>query len=427
VLADGTGDAAPPTEGTAVHVPGLAVRTSAATPDLGELAAVDLSDTAFWQRLDLAACVDTLRAAAPVRRTVVAGDGPFWSVFSYGLAAQVLGDPVFTSTGGSLLGSSPDGSVPAGSGRMMALCDPPRHRTLRSPVAPYFNARSTSKYGPRLEQLAQDAVRLGLDRGEADFADLIASVPLSVMSDLLDISPADRERVVALCDSAFLGTTAQSRRAGHQELLRYLFMHTIAHRHRPAGDLVSTLATHRLDGSLLPIEDVVLNLDNVLVGGVQTVRHTAAMGMLALLRHPDQLDTLWSGRAEMGAAVDELLRWTSSGLHVLRTATRDVVLGPAEVHAGDKVVVWTWAANHDPAQFDRPEELRLDRSPNRHLGMGWGPHYCVGSALAKAELAAIFSALRERVRTVELAGTPRYNKSIINFGLDELPVRLVGR
>ncbi len=388
----------------------------------------DLSDTAYWQGPDVAARVDALRAAAPVCRTVVAGDGPVWSVLSYDLAMQVLGDgATYSSTGGSLLGSSPDGTPPVGADRMIAMCDAPVHRQIRKPITPFFNPRSTSAYAPRLAQLAEDAVLSGLGRESVDFADMIAPVPLTVMCDLLGIPAADRGQVVALCDTAFLGTTPRERQSGHQALIRYLFGHAIKHRSAADGGLAAALANHRVDGVPLSLEDVVLNLDNVLVGGVQTVRHTAALGMLALLRHPEQFTALWEGRVEMNDAVDELLRYTSSGLHVLRTAACDTVLGGVPIRAGEKVVVWTWAANHDPGQFDRPEELRLDRSPNRHLGLGFGPHYCVGSALAKAELAAIFTALRDRVRAVEPAGLPRHNTSVINFGLDELPVRLIAR
>lgn len=248
---------------------------------------LDLTDTTFWAGPGVAARIDALRAAAPVRRMTVAGDGPTWAVLSYQHAAQVLGDAEsFSSLGGSLLGTSPDGSAPAGSGTMMAFTDPPVHRTIRTPLTPFFNARNTAGYAPRLAEIARQAVEAGLARGEVNFVDTIAPVPLAVMCDLLDIPEADRAKVVALSDRAFLGATPQERRTGHQELIRYLFLHTIAHRARPADDLVSVLATHRMDGSLLPIEDVVLNLDNILVGGVQTVRHTAAMGMLALLRNP---------------------------------------------------------------------------------------------------------------------------------------------
>lgn len=388
----------------------------------------DLSDTAFWQGPDVAARVEALRASAPVCRTVVPGDGPVWSVLSYDLAMQVLGDgATYSSTGGSLLGSSTDGAPPVGADRMIAMCDAPIHREIRKPITPFFNTRSTTAYAPRLRGLAEDAVLGGLGRDSVDFVDLIAPVPLTVMCDLLGIPAADREHVVALCDTAFLGTTPRERQSGHQVLIRYLFGHAVKHRSDPDGGLAAALAGHRVNGAPMGLEDVVLNLDNVLVGGVQTVRHTAAMGMLALLRHPEQFAALWDERVAMGDAVDELLRWTSSGLHVLRTAARDTTLGGVRIRAGEKVVVWTWAANHDPGHFDAPEELRLDRSPNRHLGLGYGPHYCAGAALAKAELAAIFTALRERVRAVEPAGLPRHNTSVINFGLDELPVRLIAR
>lgn len=408
----------------------LVVRREPVGPDrhVGPPTSPDLSDTAFWQGPDVAVRVDALRAAAPVCRTVVPGDGPVWSVLSYELAMQVLGDGVtYSSTGGSLLGSSIDGTPPVGANRMIAMCDAPIHREIRKPIMPFFNNRSTAAYAPRLTQLAEDAVLGGIGGGPVDFADLIASVPLTVMCDLLGIPAADRGQVVALCDTAFLGTTPRERQSGHQALIRYLFGHAVKHRSAADGGLAAALATHRVDGAPLSLEDVVLNLDNVLVGGVQTVRHTAALGMLALLRHPEQFAALWEGRVAMGDAVDELLRWTSSGLHVLRTAARDTELGGVRIRAGEKVVVWTWAANHDPGQFESPEELRLDRSPNRHLGLGFGPHYCAGSALAKAELAAIFTALRDQVRAVEPAGLPRYNTSVINFGLDELPVRLIAR
>jgi cytochrome P450/surfactin synthase thioesterase subunit len=311
----------------------------------GHTTSPDLSDTGYWQGPDVAERVEALRAVSPVCRTVVPGDGAVWSVLSYDLALRVLGDgTVYSSTGGSLLGSSPDGGPPAGAGRMMAMCDAPAHRGIRRTVAPFFNTRSTEGYAPRLRRLAEEAVDNGLRDGEVNFVDVISPVPLTVMCDLLDIPEGDRDRVVALSDAAFLGATAQQRQAGHQDLIRYLFGHAVRHRARPGGGLAGTLATHRIDGAPLPLEDVVLNLDNVLVGGVQTVRHTAAMGMLALLRHPGQFAALWEGRVAMDTAVDELLRWTSSGLHVLRTAACDTELGGVRVRRGEKVVVWTWAA-----------------------------------------------------------------------------------
>lgn len=385
---------------------------------------VDLTDATVWSRPGIRELVDGLRGDSPVRRTETATEGPIWSVLSYRHATAVLTDPAtFSSTGGSLLGSGA-GVVPAGSGRMMALTDGPRHRALRAPALPFLSPQGARSAAGRIAELAAAAVDDAVRRGEVDLVDMVSTVPLVVMCDLLDIPAADRDRVVRVCDDAFLGTTAEQRQAGHRRLIPYLFEQAMLRRMRPGDDLVSKLATHEFDGRPLPIEDVVLNLDNILVGGVQTVRHTAAMGIRTLMEHPEAWRALRDGEVDLGSAVDELLRWTSVGLHMLRTATTDVELGGQSIRAGDRVVVWTWAANHDPAAFDHPEELRLDRSPNRHLALGLGAHYCIGAPLAKAELGAIYTALFERVERIELVGTPRFNQSIINFGFDHLPVRL---
>jgi cytochrome P450 len=386
-------------------------------------ATADLTDPGLWARPDAGGIVADLRAQAPVHRTETALDGPVWSVLGYTLASRVLTDAgTFGSTGGSLLGTG----TPAGAGKMMALSDGPRHRELRAPVLPYFSPKGVRGSAGRIGELAAAVVRDAVERGEADLVDVLATVPLVVMCDLLGIPEDDRDLVVSVCDEAFLAQTPDARRAGHQKLLPYLLEKVVQRRRKPAGDLISTLATHRIGGRLLPIEDVVLNLDNIVVGGVQTVRHTAAMSVWTLMHRPDCWRRL-AGGADLDLATDELLRFTSVGLHVLRTATTRAELGGHVIEPGDKVAVWTWSADHDPAMFDRPDDLVLDRSPNRHLALGVGAHYCVGAPLAKAELKAIYTALLDQVAELEPAGDPVHNRSIINFGFDHLPVRLRAR
>ncbi|MEU7787961.1 cytochrome P450 [Amycolatopsis sp. NPDC049159] len=384
---------------------------------------VDLTDPGLWARPDVGEIVADLRSRAPVHRTETALDGPVWSVLGYHLGSRVLTDAAtFSSTGGSLLGT---GGTPAGAGKMMALSDGPRHRELRAPVLPYFSPKGVRTTADRITELAAEVVESALDHETVDLVDVLATVPLVVMCDLLGIPGDDRDLVVAVCDEAFLAQTPDARRAGHQKLLPYLFEKVVQRRKNPGDDLISTLATHRIKNRLLPIEDVVFNLDNIVVGGVQTVRHTAAMSIWALMNHPDAWHQLKD--ADLDLATDELLRYTSVGLHVLRTATTQVELGGHVIDAGDKVAVWTWSADHDTAVFDRPHELLLDRSPNRHLALGVGAHYCVGAPLAKAELKAIYAALLDQVAGLELDGEPVHNRSIINFGFDHLPVRLRAR
>ncbi|WP_411139656.1 cytochrome P450 [Streptomyces sp. x-80] len=385
----------------------------------------DLTDPDLWSRPDLPAVIDALRAKSPVQRTETADDGPVWSVLSYELAAEVLRNTaVYSSEGGSLLGSG-EGRTPVGSGRMMALTDPPRHRDLRAPAAPFFSSGGVRNASRSIAELADSLVAEAVARGEVDLVDTVAALPLAVMCDLLEIPDEDRDMVVRVCDDAFLCRTPEERRAGHQRLLPYLFQQVLLRRADPGDDLISKVATYRVQGRPMPVEDVVLNLDNIVVGGVQTVRHTAAMGLLALVQHPELWRQLRDGEAEIGAALDELLRWTSVGLHTLRTASRDTELGGRLIRRGERVVVWTWAANHDAAAFDRPHDIILDRSPNKHLALGLGAHYCIGAPLAKAELEGLFSAMLRRVTEIRPTGPLRHNGSIINFGLDHFPVRLV--
>ncbi|MFH8586989.1 cytochrome P450 [Streptomyces celluloflavus] len=385
----------------------------------------DLTDPGLWSRPDLPAVIDALRAKSPVQRTETADDGPVWSVLSYELAAEVLRNTaVYSSEGGSLLGSG-EGRTPVGSGRMMALTDPPRHRDLRAPATPFFSSGGVRNASRSIAELADSLVAEAVARGEVDLVDTVAALPLAVMCDLLEIPDEDRDMVVRVCDDAFLCRTPEERRAGHQRLLPYLFQQVLLRRADPGDDLISKVATYRVQGRPMPVEDVVLNLDNIVVGGVQTVRHTAAMGLLALVQHPELWRQLRDGEAEIGAALDELLRWTSVGLHTLRTASRDTELGGQVIRRGERVVVWTWAANHDAAAFDRPHDIVLDRSPNKHLALGLGAHYCIGAPLAKAELEGLFSAMLRRVTEIRPTGPLRHNGSIINFGLDHFPVRLV--
>ncbi len=389
--------------------------------------AIDLSDPYLWARPDLPDVIERLRERGPVQRTETAQDGPIWSVISHELAGEVLRNTAaFSSEGGSLLGSE-DGKAPVGSGRMMALTDPPRHRELRTPATPFFSAGGVRNASRNITELADEIFGTAVARGEVDLVDVVSALPLAVMCDLLDVPEGDRDMMVRVCDAAFLADTPQERRAGHQQLIPYLMHQVMLRRMDPRDDLISTMATHKVAGRLMPIEDVVLNLDNIVVGGVQTVRHTAGMSLATLVARPDLWRRLQSGELAMDVAIDELLRWTSVGLHTLRTASRDIELAGARIRRGDKVVVWTWAANRDPAAFDRPYEILLDRAPNRHLALGLGAHYCIGAPLAKAELGALLRAAMQRVEQIEPTASATYNRSIINFGLQTFPVRLPAR
>ncbi len=188
---------------------------------------------------------------------------------------------------------------------------------------------------------------------------------------------------------------------------------------------MSVLTQVTVDGEPLPIDDVVLNCDSLFVGGTENVRQTLAAGC----------SRSWSTRRSgsgsaptstgvSATAVDEILRFTSSGLHTMRRATRPVELGGRAVAEGDLLVCWLPSANRDAAQFTDPGVFDVTRTPNRHLALGVGPHYCVGTQLAKLEIRAVLREFLAQARDVTLDGPVERLDSLVVGGPRRLPLRL---
>jgi hydroxylation protein CepL len=209
----------------------------------------------------------------------------------------------------------------------------------------------------------------------------------------------------------------------HAEILFY-FHELIAERESsPGDDLVSALLA---DGRLTT-EDVLINCDNVLIGGNETTRHAITGAFHILQAFPEALGTLRENPGLLDQAVEEVVRWTSPAMHVLRVATEDCTIGDRAFDKGSPVVAWLSAANRDPRRFPEPHAFRPDRHPNRHLGFGNGPHHCLGAALARIELRALLAQLSRDVRAVRLEGDPQWMRSNLVQGYGSLPVSISWR
>ena len=132
----------------------------------------------------------------------------------------------------------------------------------------------------------------------------------------------------------------------------------------------------------------------------------------------------WADRALLPTAIEELMRFDSPLQLFERTATEDVEIGGITVEKGQKIAALLGSANHDPAVFDRPEELDLGRTENPHISFGAGVHFCIGAPLARVELQATFGALLDRTSSLELGGEPVRRPEFVIRGLAELPVVL---
>ncbi|SCF49092.1 Cytochrome P450 [Micromonospora matsumotoense] len=368
-----------------------------------------------------------LRAHAPVYRHPATELPGFWALTRYDDVRAAYRDPeTFSSAKGILLRPAGHGEDPGG-GRTLALTDPPRHRQLRNLVDSWFAVRAMRSLEPKLEKIAQTVVDRALELGTCDFVtDIAGRLPLYVICDMMGIPEADWELLYGLTSQAFGAGDAGSQRIAHLQIMSYFDDLRMAKARRPGEDLVSVLATAEIDGERLPADDVILNCDNLLVGGTENTRIAASGGMLALLEHPGQWAMLAADHGLLPSAVDEVLRWTSTATHIVRTVTRPVDIRGTTLAANDLVTLWLPSANRDESVFADPDRFDVTRKPNRHLALGFGEHFCVGNVLARVELRLLYQELINRSVRIDLAEEPTLLRSIVVNGPERMPVRLRG-
>ncbi|MGW4967904.1 cytochrome P450 [Nonomuraea sp. NPDC004186] len=395
----------------------MTVRTM---PDLGDDRFYATTDpTALWREL-----VD---ADAVVWTETGPGHNGFWSVFSHRACAEVLaGDAPFTSEYGMFIGfdrQNPD----SGGGRMIVVSEGDWHGRLRGAINSHLTRAMSGPLAAVVEAELRDFV--GRARAE-DVTDVAAhfasSLPNTVVCEVLGVPDEDRERLRSLTGYAVGAPDDPARMSpstAHLEIMVY-FSELIRDRlRRPRADLVS----HLLHDAGLAPDDVLVNCDNIFAAGNATTQFSVAGAFHALATAPQALELVRGDQKAVRLAVEEVLRWTTPGPHVLRVAVGDVEINGQRIARDSPVVTWLAAANRDPRVFPDPDRFDVRRHPNRHLSFGFGPHYCVGAALARMELRMLMEVLGTEVRRVRLAGEPRRLRANKVNGYRRLPVRFEWR
>jgi cytochrome P450 len=360
--------------------------------------------------------------------------GGFWSVTTHGLATQVLKDSrTFGSAAGMRLSGNP-AAVRAAANKMLVVSDGATHRGLRAAHAAWFGSRAVAALEPVLERRIDAALRQLLARGTAFDAvgELADRIPMWALFAMLDVPGADQHELARLTATAFDDAdegrdAVRARAAAHAAIFGYFADLVRRRRARPGADLVTSLTRAEPAGRPLTDEEVVLNCDGLLNGGLETTPHAVSGAILALAEHPAAWQRLRREPNLTGPAVEEVLRWTSPAMQAMRTATRDVAVGPAAVRRGERVTVWLPSCNRDETVFDDADAFRVDRNPNPHLALGAGPHHCIGAGTARLELRCLLTAMTRLVGAVEVVGTPVRRPSSFLNGLARLDVRLTPR
>jgi len=284
----------------------------------------------------------------------------------------------------------------------MLMMDAPAHTRLRALVAKAFSAQVVAALRPRVEALVDAALARVEGTGRIELiADLAHPVPALVIAELLGIEGAEPDRIRAWADDLALMERGPVAFRGAQiamlEMMTYMRAVAEERRREPRQDLVSLLLAAEEGGQVLGDDELLYTCVMLLFAGHETTKNLIGNGILELLRHPDQLAMLREDRTLVEPAIEELLRFHGSIQRVRRTVTADFELGGKQLRTGESVWVLVGAANRDPAVFDDPDRLDLQRRPTRHLTFGFGPHFCVGAGLARLEGHVAIDAITQRL------------------------------
>jgi cytochrome P450 len=315
--------------------------------------------------------------------------------------------------------------------------EPPDHTRLRRLISAAFARGHVERLRPWVQALARDLVDGLVERsggtGPVDvLSGMAEQLPVDVIAELLGVPAADRPLLRpwsnAIVKMYEYGRTADVEDAAEQaaaEFVSYLRGLTAERRRSPGEDLLSHLVSVRdAEGDRLTEDELVTTCILLLNAGHEATVNVSGNGLLALLRHPDQLRRLRDEPGLLPTAIEELMRFDSPLQLFERTATEDVGIGGITVAAGSKIAALLGSANHDPAVFASPETLDVGRTDNPHISFGAGIHFCIGAPLARVELQASFGALLERTSSLELGGEPRRRPEFVIRGLADLPVIL---
>jgi cytochrome P450 PksS len=310
--------------------------------------------------------------------------------------------------------------------------DDPEHRRLRGLVDQAFQRRTIEAMKPMITDITDRLLDRLQGRTEADLmAEFCRDLPLSVICAMLGIPEQDHDRfknwLGGLKDTASIGAVILAI-PGVVRVVRYLRRVS-----RPGGGalpegLIAALRDAATDGQTLSEDELVSMIFLLFGAGQETTTHLISGGLFALLSHPEQRRSLQRDPGQMGACVEECLRYVSPvQMTKPRFVTRDVVWQGRQFRRGEMLAGFVAAANADPARFDQPHRFDITRHPNPHLSFGTGAHFCLGFQLARAETAIAFERILARFPTMRLAVEEReiaWRRRLGIRALVRLPVQL---
>jgi cytochrome P450 len=353
-----------------------------------------------------------------------------WVLFRYDDVAAALRDDIhFSADRRRAARAARPGAAPAAHATLRTIAsDPPDCLDVRALLNAALVPRIRA-IAPRVDAIVDDLIaRLGRHTEVDLVADFAYALSIRVIAELLDIPEVERvrfqhlSRTIAHGMDRFYGGDDVS--SGLRDIGAYFLGLVTERAGTPGDDLVRALvrAEHH-DDRLAPLEAAAM-CSALVFGGHETTANLIANGLLALLRHPADLERLRADASLAVPAVEELLRYDTPPQFVSRVIGESCELRGKILRPGDSVLLGIAPANRDPAVFADPDQLDLTRTPNPHVAFGLGTHFCPGAQLARIEARAAIPALLAQFPGLALGGEPEWRRTLILRGLERLSVRL---
>jgi cytochrome P450 len=411
-----------------------------ARPDVSADVVVDFDHQSYEFNLNQRTINAELRQKCPVAWNE--NYGGFWFLSSYEAVSRTARDDDTFSHKyepnaadgvdyqGEMGVPRPEGQPALGIGEV----DGPYHLALRHALAPFFSPGAVEKMKPFMEQKAHEFLDQRIEDGQMDLVlDYASPVPAILTMKLMGL-PRDNWHLYANLFHSVMAVPQDSPEyinaiAEVPAMMQGVLDYAAATRAKPEDDLTSFLIQFEFDGQRITDEQLLNIVWNLIGGGVDTTTSQTALTLLRLGTHPELRQQLIDHPELYRTATDEFLRYFSVNQTLSRTVTRDVELNGQHLRKNDRVVISWLSANHDEHEFEKPDEIILDRSPNRHLAFGLGPHRCIGSHLARLMSEVMVKAVLDRIPDyrIHLDGVHQYRGNPSMTGLGKLPVTFTPR
>jgi cytochrome P450 len=390
-----------------------------------------------------------LRANRPLGVAQPEGYDPFWVVTRHADILDISRQNALFHSGDkatTIVSAEGDARIRKMTGgsphlvRSLVQMDAPDHPKYRVLTQAWFLPQNIRKLEDRIRAIARASVaRMTATDGSCDFVSEVAlHYPLHVIMEILGVPEEDEPRMLRLTQELFGAADPDLGREDRPsedpmdmgaiqavlaDFYQYFAKLSADRREHPREDLATLIATSQIDGRPISEFEAMSYYVIVATAGHDTTSSTTAGAMEALCENPDQLAWLKEDLSRVPGLIDEAIRWTTPVKTFMRSATEDAEVAGQPIAKDDWLMLCYASGNRDEAVFDEPDRFRADRSPNKQLAFGYGAHLCLGQHLAKLEMRILYEELLPKLKSVELAGTPRMSQAVFVNGLKALPIR----